>query len=89
MPRLERVGRELASSHGREFADEIGLTSIELGGFCRNQGSGAADLAKAGFGIRDGGLVNTLDPEKSVTCHATVSGPCVCCLAEMRQTRLM
>lgn len=82
---LERVGRELRQSWP-EFADEIGLTSIELG-FLPDRGQALQNLAKRVriSGMR--GLVNTLAQTER---YGTPLAQALRVLsAEMRQVRLM
>jgi tight adherence protein C len=82
---LERVGRELRQSWP-EFADEIGLTSIELG-FLPDRGQALQNLAKRVriSGMR--GLVNTLAQTER---YGTPLSQALRVLSsEMRQTRLM
>lgn len=82
---LERVGRELRQSWP-EFADEIGLTSIELG-FLPDRGQALQNLAKRVqiSGMR--GLVNTFAQTER---YGTPLAQALRVLsAEMRQIRLM
>lgn len=82
---LERVGRELRQSWP-EFADEIGLTSIELG-FLPDRGQALQNLAKRVqiSGMR--GLVNTLAQTER---YGTPLSQALRVLStELRQTRLM